>query len=111
MDTERTAEGSTADLATTRGRVLRRNPAALARDLGTTLLVQIPPPAAAAFDLSETGRIIWLLLDPPIDEDELIGLIVDETPATESDIPSIRAFVDDLVGMGAIEVCGTSDVG
>lgn len=105
-----TVEQGTAEQGEPEHRLLRRNPAALVRDLDTTLLVQIPPPAAASFDLSETGRMIWLLLDSPIEEGELIGLIVDETAAaTESDIAGIRGFIDELVDLGAIEIPGMLD--
>lgn len=109
MDPDRTAERSSPGHTTAARRLLRRNPAALVRDLDTTLLVQIPPPTSASFDLSETGRMIWLLLDPPLAEDELIALIVDETSATHSDLPSIRTFIDELVDMGAIEVSDLPD--
>lgn len=114
MEAERTTEPGTAEPGTVEQgepehRLLRRNPAALVRDLDTTLLVQIPPPAAASFDLSETGRMIWLLLDSPIEEGELIGLIVDETAAAETDVAAIRAFIDELVDLGAIEIPGMLD--
>lgn len=109
MEAERTTEPGTADIGEPEQRLLRRNPTALVRDLDTTLLVQIPPPVSASFDLSETGRLIWLLLDSPIGEGELIGLIVDETAAAEADIAAIRAFIDELVDLGAIEVTGMID--
>lgn len=82
----------------------RREPATLWRRSGQAVVL-LPPGADEALVVQGVGALVWLLLEEPMPEEELVnGLAEDFATDPEQVRHELRSFGEDLAARGALHL-------
>lgn len=79
-----------------------RDPRVLWRRSGSRVVLA-PPGQEDTLLLEHTGALIWLLLDAPVEQEELVGILTESFDADAATIDAeVAAFLAELRGIEAV---------